>query len=238
MINSATAFPVELVYATHGGAMHQFGRIDSSLPRPDMIVTHTSWDVFVPTAPSYGKPDTNMEVLAGAVMASVADASVGLLSGAVANVINGEPLHIELPTQGLLFSFSKLYANQSSEDAHFSLRYVNSSAGFIGLWLSMLATLAVWVGIVLLGHKSDGSDGNSPGMEFKGGRDTSLLLGILNAGALPVYVPWLLIGAGSAVTVLAITLLSVSIIPPALLSLAIALALAGRMAWRRHSTTG
>jgi len=39
MINSATAFPVELVYATRGAAMHNFGRIKSSLPRPDMIVT-------------------------------------------------------------------------------------------------------------------------------------------------------------------------------------------------------
>lgn len=50
MINSATPFPVELVYATRGDAIHNFGRISGSLPRPDMIVTRTAWDVCVPAA--------------------------------------------------------------------------------------------------------------------------------------------------------------------------------------------
>jgi len=211
MINSATAFPVEMVYATRGGAMHQFGRIESSLPRPDMIVTHSNWDVYVPSSPSYGKLRTNMDVLAEQLVISVKEASMDLLRGAVTNVINGEPLHIELPTQGLLFRFAKLYANQSAEDAHFSLRYVNQGAGLTGLWLSLLATLAAWAGITLLAS-----------IQNRRATDGVLPARTLN---LPAYAPWVLITAGAGFTTIAITLLGASVIPPSVLSLTIALGL-------------
>jgi hypothetical protein len=207
MINSATAFPVELVYATRGEAMHPFGTLEGRLPRPDMIVTRTHWDVYVPADPSYGTPRTNMDVLAGEVMASVRDASLELLRGAAASVISGEPLRIELPAQGLLFRFAKLYANQSDEDAHFSLRYVHRAAGFAGLWLSLLAILAIWAGI-------------------------ALLWGLRPVGDLPPQTPWLLLTAGTAVLAAAITLLGAGILPPSVLSLAIALGLGGWKAWR------
>jgi len=206
MINSATAFPVELVYATRGDAMHNFGRIRSSLPRPDMIVTHSNWDVYVPAAPSYGKPRTNMDLIAAHVMTSVKDASVELLRGTVANVISGEPLHIELPTQGLLYRFSKLYANQSQEDAHFAMRYVHRSAGFAGLWLSLIATIGIWAGIALLWGA---------------------------AAQLPSYLPWALLSAGAILVVLSISLLGASVTPPSYLSLGLAIVLFGWQARHR-----
>ncbi|MFB3079701.1 MAG: hypothetical protein ACE1Y4_17025, partial [Lysobacterales bacterium] len=211
MVNSATAFPVELVYATRGAAMHNFGRIRGSLPRPDMIVTHTNWDVYVPAAPRYGEPRTNMEILAARVITSVTDTSIELLRGAVANVISGEPLHIELPTQGLLYRFSKLYANQSQEDAHFTMRYVHRSAGFAGLWISLLATLAIWAGIVLMALYARG-----PSALQK----------------LPLYIPWTLLGVGAALTALSMTVLGASVIPPSILSLTIAVALGGWQSWQ------
>ena len=211
MVNSATAFPVELVYATRGAAMHNFGRIRGSLPRPDMIVTHTNWDVYVPAAPGYGEPRTNMEILAARVITSVKDTSIELLRGAVANVISGEPLHIELPTQGLLYRFSKLYANQSQEDAHFTMRYVHRSAGFAGLWISLLATLAIWAGIVFTALNARGSSALQE---------------------LPRYIPWTLLGAGAALAALSMSVLGASVIPPSILSLAIAVVLGGWQSWQ------
>jgi hypothetical protein len=212
MVNSATAFPVELVYATRGDAMHNFGRIRSSLPRPDMIVTHTNWDVYVPATPSYGKPRTNMDIIAAQVISSVKDTSVELLRGAVANVISGEPLRIELPSQGMLYRFAKLYANQSAEDAYFSMRYVHRSAGFAGLWISLLATLAIWAGIALLGKNNAVS-------------------GIGTLPKLPPYLPWTLLAAGSALLTLSLTALGASVMPPSILSLAAATALLAQRIW-------
>jgi hypothetical protein len=211
MVNSSTAFPVELVYATRGDAMHNFGRIRGSLPRPDMIVTHTNWDVYVPAAPRYGSPKTNMEILADRVMTSVKEASIELLRGAVANVVSGEPLHIELPTQGLLYRFSKLYANQSQEDAHFTLRYVHRSTGFAGLWISLLATLSIWAGIVLMGVNV-----RSPGVLRQ----------------LPHYVPWALITSGAVLVTLSMTVLGASVKPPSILSLIIATVLGTWQSWQ------
>ncbi len=224
MINSATTFPVELVYATRGDAMSNFGSISSSLPRPDMIVTNTNWDVYVPASPSYARPKTNMDILAVEVMTSVKTASAQLLRGAVANVISGEPLHIELPTQGLLYRFAKLYANQSAEDARFSLRYVNQSAGFVGLWLSLLATLAAWAGVVLLGAGVRGPEREiQPG--FMG---LNLHHGLQSQS---LYLPWILIVAGVSVIALCIGVLGVSVTPPSILSLLIAVMLLTGKAW-------
>lgn len=225
MVNSATAFPVELVYASRGAAMHNFGSIQSSLPRPDMIVTHTNWNVFVPAAPSYGQPDTNMDVLAAQVITSVKDVSVDLLRNTVANVISGEPLHIELPTQGVLYQFAKLYANQSAEGAYFSLRYVHRNAGFAGWWISLLATLAIWAGIILLGVNQKGNSINS--------RDTdSHRNGFAALQNLPAYLPWVLILVGTVVVTISINLLGASVIPLSLLSLGIAVTL---LCWKLWS---
>jgi hypothetical protein len=257
MINSATAFPVELVYATRGPAMRPFGTLEGSLPRPDMIVTHTNWDVYVPADPSYGRPQTNMEVLAAEIVASVQDASIEMLRGAVSNVISGEPLHIELPTQGLLFRFAKLYANQSVEEARFSLRYVHQAAGFAGLWLSLLATLAGWVGIALLGKAGGGHHRNGFGADVSDGdyrnganagisgvddgipgqgmddSESAILNSIgIDPARLPAYLPWTLLTGGAMLLALSIAWLGASVTPPSLLSLAIALLLGGWKLWR------
>jgi hypothetical protein len=207
MINSATAFPVELVYATRGDGMDAFGTLEGRLPRPDMIVTRTHWDVYVPADPRYGTPKTNMDIVTGAVLASMRDASAELLRSAVANVVSGEPLRIELPAEGLLFRFAKLYANQSAEDARFRLRYVRPAAGFAGLWFSLLATVAIWAGI-------------------------ALLWGLRPAVALAPQTPWLLVTGGALVLILSLTVLGAGVLPPSVLSLLIAVGLAGWKARR------
>ena len=214
MINSSTAFPVELVYATRGAAMNRFGRIVASLPRPDMIVTHSNWDVYVPASPHYGNPASNMEILVTGVMTSMQNATGELLRSRGGAVISGEPLHIELPTQGVLYRFSKLYANQSEEEAWFSLRYVDRSAGFAGFWISLFGVLVLWAGIVLTGIKKAGS-------EQKRSR----------------YLPAVLVVTGAMLLTLAVTVFGASVTPPSVLSLVIAAGLVARWtftAWKNR----
>ncbi len=153
MINSASAFPVELVYATQAAAMRTFGKVSGHLPKPDMIVTQTNWDVYVPPSPKYSEPQSNMNILANHVATSLKHASVDLLRSAAGSIARGEPLHIDLPTQGMLYQFSKLYANQSADDAAFSIRYVNQHANVMGFWLSLVAVVLTWGGIIALGSK-------------------------------------------------------------------------------------
>jgi hypothetical protein len=65
----------------------------------------------------------------------------------------GEPLRLTVPTQGIQFAFEKLYANQSTEDAAFSVRYVSSETNKLGLVLSAFGALLLWFGIVALASR-------------------------------------------------------------------------------------
>jgi hypothetical protein len=94
------------------------------------------------------------------------------------------------------------------------MRYVHRSAGFAGLWISLLATLAIWAGIVLMGRSISEN-------------------GIGSLQKLPPWVPWTLLTAGAALAALSMTALGASVIPPSILSLAIAAALLGWQAWSR-----
>jgi len=206
MVNSTSAFPVELVYATRNKGMDTFGRIEGFLPRPDMIVTHTNWDVYVPAAPRYSTPKTNMEMLSGTGIKPIQVATTSVLREVMANVVSGEPLHIDLPTQGVLFRFAKLYANQAREDAYFSLRYVHQKANFAGLWISLLAAAAVWAGIILIGLKNT---------------------------SVPSQLPLTLVISGGVILALCVLLLGVSVVPASLLTLAIAAAITAWLAWQK-----
>ena len=89
------------------------------------------------------------------------------------------------------------------------MRYVHRSAGFAGLWISLLATIAIWAGIMLMGTRQP-----------------------VALQKLPPYLPWGLLTMGTALAALSMTVLGASVVPPSILSLAIAVALACWQAWR------
>ena len=150
MINSAKGFPVDIVYATPVEGIEHLGTVSSTLPRPDMVVTHSRWDVFLPVGPRYQAPDSTMDLVLRGVrvnpravgaeaMARVSDASRAQV---------GQPLRITVPTQGIQFAFEKLYANQSPDAAAFSIGYVSAGANQLGLLLSAVGTVLLWIGIL------------------------------------------------------------------------------------------
>jgi hypothetical protein len=149
MINSARGFPVEIVYATPIQDIDGLGTVSSRLPRPDMVVTHSRWDVFLPIGPRYYGIDSTMDLVqpgvlvnprlaGGEVMARVSDAYQAQM---------GQPLRIIVPTQGIQFAFEKLYANQSSEDAAFTVNYVSARGNRLGVTASAAGALLLWLGI-------------------------------------------------------------------------------------------
>ena len=110
-------------------------------------------------------------------------------------VNSGEPLHIKLPTQGLRFRFSKLYANQSAENARFAMRYVHHDANQAGLGLSLLAVLMAWAGIVLMMRKPARLPQSLAPVLVVGAALMALLaFGMLGAAVLPASILGLLVG--------------------------------------------
>ncbi len=150
MINSAEGFPVDIVYAAPVERIEDLGKVSSRLPRPDMVVTHSRWDVFLPVGPNYHAIESTMDLILRGVRVDprVAGAEVLARAADAFQSRMGQPLRIVVPTQGIQFAFEKLYANQSPEEAGFSLRYASDDANLLGLLASALGTLLVWAAIL------------------------------------------------------------------------------------------
>ena len=146
MINSAAGFPVEIVYATPVDSMGFLGALSARLPQPDMVVTHTRWDVFLPAGPRYRTPDSTMDVVVRGRRVNPQTLGGPAMAGRMTgnDAMLGQPLKITVPTQGVHFAFEKLYANQSPEDARFSIKYASVQGNQVGLLASILGTLLLW----------------------------------------------------------------------------------------------
>ena len=57
----------------------------------------------------------------------------------------GKPLRMTVPQQGILYSFEKLYANQSDVNAGFEIRYASSSGNNVSLLISIISVLMIWL---------------------------------------------------------------------------------------------
>ena len=160
MINSTEGFPVEIVYATRLSPMGFVGHVAARLPRPDMVVTRTRWDLYLPVGPSYRTPDTNLDLRSGrGVLASPRAAGAGSLDRALdaARPLLGEPLRIVVPQQGVHFAFEKLYANLSPEAATASIGYASVAGSRLGLAATLVGSALVWLGVLALARRREGA---------------------------------------------------------------------------------
>ncbi len=148
VINSSQGFPVEIIYQTPLSRLGYFGMASASLPQPDMIVTNTNWDLFLPDNFSYGRAISNMELSSGASFVSGEVMRNEVARFAADNSMqNILPLQISVPTRGVKFSFEKLYANQADEDPYVSIPYGSKlGAGFSQL-LVVFGTTLIWIAL-------------------------------------------------------------------------------------------
>ncbi|HMI94346.1 MAG TPA: hypothetical protein VK509_23400, partial [Polyangiales bacterium] len=145
IITSTEGFPVELVYETPSESIGALGRVAGRLPSPDMVVTQSSWDVYLPVGLQYGEPTSNMELAAAATAVSAED-----MKSAIANSQQNAALpalRIEVPTSGVRYSFTKIYANRSSEAAEFSVPYSSRGGAWFARVLAVLGTTLFWLGL-------------------------------------------------------------------------------------------
>lgn len=151
IINSSQGFPVTLIYQTPVASMGTMGRLKGGLGRPDMVVTNTHWDIYLPDGFSYGRPRSNMDTSGTGEKVSSKEFHAKL--GGQAKPEPGQhmsPLQIKVPTSGVLFSFDKIYANQSRQNPEFSIPYVSSFGGVFTTGILIVGTLVLWAGIYFL----------------------------------------------------------------------------------------
>jgi hypothetical protein len=155
MINSAIGFPVDIVYASPIQTIDTMGSLSSHLPRPDMVVTHSRWNVFLPVGPNYQAADSTMDAIVNGVYANPRRATRRMLSQVKdgQRIQSNQPLRINVPTRGVLFAFEKLYANQSPKPAEFSIRYVSAEAGYVATGFSLLGVALLWLAIAAIASR-------------------------------------------------------------------------------------
>lgn len=149
IVNATRGFEVQLIYATPGSKIRGLGKVRGILPRPDILVTRSHWDVYLPTGVRYGSPSSNMDATIVGKRVSGGDLEVKMspmAEGEVAQAI--EPLRIRVPAAGMHYAFEKLYANQGGEEAWFSLTYASAAGAKVGTLLSLLGALLLLAGVL------------------------------------------------------------------------------------------
>jgi len=149
MLNSVSGFPVEVIYATPVKKIEMFGSLTSQLPTPDMVVTRTQWDAYLPVGPDYRSIKTNMDVV---VSGQWINPRRQVVSNPASDKLTqaGKPMRMTVPQQGIHYRFEKLYANQSKTVSEFSIRYASAGGNQFGLLLSAISVILIWIGIFML----------------------------------------------------------------------------------------
>jgi hypothetical protein len=149
IVNSAAGFPVQVVYAVQGAGFGNLGRARGSLAQPDILVTQSRWDVYLPAELSYGTPATNLDVVkAGdAVSRETMASQLARADGAAKGAQGLDPLQISVPTAGVHYAFEKLYANQAGQEAWMTISYASRGGAASGRMASVAGALVLWLGL-------------------------------------------------------------------------------------------
>ncbi len=145
IIHSTEGFDVDLVYQTPARAIRGLGRISGVLPRPEILVTRTRWDVFLPKDVGYGQPQGNLELVADRTQVTAEDLNNWLPLASGDRLV--EPLRPVIPTAGVHFAFEKLYANQGESEARFEIPYASGLGRNLGRLLSLAGVSVFWIGL-------------------------------------------------------------------------------------------
>ena len=144
IINSSDPFPVQIVYHTPASQLGKIGFYRGALPRPDIPVANSSWNLYLPSDLSYGRPDSSMNIVRADEPASFERDSreVAQRMGIAGKVVQSPAPQLNIPLEGRRFIFEKVYANKTAEEAWVSIPYS-------GGWGNGLIWTIVGTGILL-----------------------------------------------------------------------------------------
>jgi len=146
--SAADGFPVEVTFATELPAFGSYGRLHLELPEPDLVVTQSSWSVYLPPQLRYGEPVSSLQRVVSS--SATADHERELDVPAERAAIGQVPpeLEIQVPKRGTQFGFEQIYVNRSSSRAFVEIRY--ASTGAIRWGAALLAFGCAGIGLAAL----------------------------------------------------------------------------------------
>ena len=211
IVHSTDGFPVELVYRRPSAPIGGFAEtvVRAELPRPDILVTETLWEVDLPRGVRYLAPRSNLEQVGGTptVGGMEGAAKIDAAAQRLAEVL--EPLHLTVPESGIRFTFTKLYANQAAgEPAWIEIPYVSPVGERLGHGLGGGGAALLWLGVAL-GWMRLGRADDDDRRRFAAGPRLGAALVALGLGALLVALGRYHAGVGAALWVSGIAMLGI-----------------------------
>ncbi len=184
--NATDGFAVDLIYEVPGARLGGLGTVRAVLPQPDILVTETAWDVFLPADLRYGTPHTTMEMTARGLPVAAGDLQEQMAVAGSQSERVSEPLVIQVPTAGVRYSFTKLYANQRDERVELRIGYASRRGGVIGSWITALGTLLLWVAVALtLRSESKARRRLAGALALTGSLTVAVMMGVFHASSRP-----------------------------------------------------
>lgn len=195
LIHSTDGFPVELIYETRVAEIRGLGSLDLALPRPDILVTTTRWNLWLPDGVRYREPASDLEVVAAAQTVGAGELESAAPDLVAREVV--EPLRLRVPTTGVKISLEKLYANQRDAPAsRVRIAFVEGTGARWGLVLVGAAAVVFWLGLVRL-VAGRGPRWLAVGLVVVGLVTVGVLVGRWGMSAWPAVAVTVLVGAAA-----------------------------------------
>jgi hypothetical protein len=191
IVSSTDGFPVELVYATRVSSMSSLGSVRVTLSRPDLLVTTSHWELYLPDEFAYGRPSTNMSLLVdgGRITREAMAREMGAVAdSALASPNLAEPFRIEVPSSGVHYAFEMLYANHGDLDAIVSIPYTSRGGAAFGQIVSLLGVFLAYVALRLGRAREGYSMGTKLGCAFAAALLLLVPIAIYGVSATPALV--------------------------------------------------
>jgi hypothetical protein len=125
------------------------GSVRARLARPDLLVTTSHWELYVPNGYAYGRASTNMNLLVdgGRVTRDAMAKEMAAVDAALRSPNLAEPFRIDVPSKGVRYGFEMLYANHGDVDAYVSIPYTSRSGAALGEIVSLLGIFLAFVAL-------------------------------------------------------------------------------------------
>jgi hypothetical protein len=140
VLRSTEPFVVELTYATPVSRMGLLGRLHVPLARPDLVVSHAQWDVYLPADARWSTPSSDLALYDEG----------GIVSGSIAafSAPSGGGPAIRVPSEAMRFVFDDVYVGRDGEPVSASFPYASGWGVAIGWTLGLIGALLGWLGLL------------------------------------------------------------------------------------------
>jgi hypothetical protein len=139
VLRSTEPFVVELTYATPVARMGLLGRLQVVLARPELVVSHAQWQVYLPADARWSTPTSDLALLTGAERMS------GALSG-LSSAPGGQAIRV--PNEVTRFVFDDVYVGRDGEGVSAAFPYASGWGIAIGWGLGLFGALLAWLGLL------------------------------------------------------------------------------------------